>query len=476
MNNTKLWGGRFSKPTAKIVEEFNASIQFDCELAHEDILGSLAHADMLSHCNIISAADHQQIKQGLQHIAKNLAEDKIHFRLADEDIHMNIERLLIEEIGDAAGKLHTARSRNDQVALDLHLYLRKKITQLMRNLLNLQNTLIAIAKQNEDVIMPGYTHLQRAQPIYFAQHLQAYIAMLERDFARLKMCWQNTNISPLGACALAGTTFNTDPLYTAKILKFDGIYHNTLDAVADRDFVIEFLAAASISMMHLSRVCEELIIWSSLEFNFISFDDAYSTGSSIMPQKKNPDIAELARGKVGRVYGSLLSLLTTLKGLPLAYNKDLQEDKEPLFDTIKTWQLTLIVLEPLFRTLKVNKNNMALATKNGYLNATAFAEYLVKKGYHFRLAHEMVGKMVAYCIEKQCQLEDLTLDEMQKFAIHIDENVKDALQIESITKTCGQKNCQETFKEYAEIIAMNHLWLQSKEELLASLYEQFNLP
>lgn len=474
--NEKLWGGRFNKQTAKLTEHYNASILFDHELVNEDLLGSFAHAEMLQHCGIITSQEHQQLRQGLNSIVKDVEEGKVSFRIEDEDIHMNIERLLTALIGETAGKLHTARSRNDQVALDLHLYLRRQIIITVKLLMSLQETLLEIAKQNANVIMPGYTHLQRAQPIYFAQHMQAYAAMLQRDIERLQICWRNTNISSLGACALAGTTFNTDPDYVAKILGFDGVYTNTLDAVSNRDFIIEFLAAAAISMMHISRLSEELIMWASHEFNFVSFDDAYCTGSSIMPQKKNPDIPELARGKTGRVYGALLSLLTTLKGLPLAYNKDLQEDKELLFDTIKTWQQTLQIMCPLLRTLKVNKNNMMSAASEGYLNATALAEYLVQQGLNFRAAHEVVGKMVGYCISKNYRrLEDLSLTEMQEFSTLINDNVKDALKIESITAACSQQNLERTFREDDLKTASNHVWLAEKEEMLKKVYTQFGM-
>lgn len=473
--NEKLWGGRFSKETEKATEDYNASIMFDHALAYEDILGSLAHAEMLQQCAIISHDEYQEIKQGLHHIAKDIATSKVKFQIEDEDIHMNIERLLTERLRETAGKLHTARSRNDQVALDLHLYLRHTIVILVEALLDLQKTILDIAKQHNHVIMPGYTHLQRAQPIYFAQHLQAYGAMLQRDIERLQQCFQNTNISPLGACALAGTTFKTNPQYVAKILGFAGTYPNTLDAVSNRDFIIEFLAAAAIGMMHISRLCEELILWHSQEFNFVTFDDAYCTGSSIMPQKKNPDIPELARGKTGRVYGALLSLLTTLKGLPLAYNKDLQEDKEPLFDTVKTWLNTLQILKPLFATLKINESVMLSATSDGYLNATALAEYLVQQGLRFRASHELVGKMVSYCITKKCNLEDLSLAELQKFSSLFDDNVKEVLQVERIAANCGKQNVEESFEFFADKTDKSDVWLHEKKQMLKGIYEKFGV-
>ena len=391
--NRKLWGGRYTAQTNSEVEQYTASINFDVELAYEDILGSMAHAKMLSQCGILTIEENQKLQQGLQDIAKKIAHDQLQFRIEDEDIHMNIERILTESVGNVAGKLHTARSRNDQVALDMHLYLRKQIVGIVELLICLQGTLLTLAKQHVRTILPGYTHLQRAQPIYLAQHWLAYVSMYQRDRERLKNIWSRVNESPLGAAALTGTSFPIDRHYVADELGFDGIYFNTLDAVSDRDFIVEFLSAAALIMMHLSRMSEELILWSSQEFNFISFDERYCTGSSIMPQKKNPDVVELGRGKTGRVYGALFAVLTMLKGLPLAYNKDMQEDKEPLFDVIKTLLQTLSIYSPLLSTLKINKDIMRQAANHGYLNATILAEYLVKKGMCFRAAHEIVGKL-----------------------------------------------------------------------------------
>lgn len=476
----KLWAGRFSTSTNPAVEEYTASIHFDYTLAQEDILGSLAHAAMLGKCGIISADEHQKLATGLKKIAKKISANEIDFRIEDEDIHMNIERMLSEEVGSVAGKLHTARSRNDQVALDIHLYLRKHIVNVVDLLQQLQNTLLQLAKQHKQTILPGYTHLQRAQPIYLAQHWLAYVAMLQRDIERLQDSWLRVNQSPLGAAALAGTHFPTDRKYVASSLGFSDIYLNSLDAVSDRDFVIEFLAAASLIMMHISRLSEELVLWSSQEFNFISFDDAYCTGSSIMPQKKNPDIPELARGKTGRVYGSLISLLTVLKSLPLAYNKDMQEDKEPLFDTVKTVSQTLSIYIPLLSTLKVNTENMRQAVNEGYLNATALAEYLVKNGLTFRQAHEVVGKMVAFCIKQACRLEDLSLQEMQQFSSAIKENVYQILLIENTVAASDANNENQSWLEiqlnhYIQVVKFTHEWVVEKNKLFSEIYCSFGL-
>lgn len=472
----KLWSGRFATPTHPEVERYTASITFDAELAYDDILGSLAHAKMLQHYAIITTTEYDKLQQGLQQIAQKIAQGNVTFSIADEDIHTNIERLLKIEIGDSAGKLHTARSRNDQVALDLHLYLRKQIVAIIHLLVQLQQTLLDLAKKHHNILMPGYTHLQRAQPIFLAQHWLAYVAMLQRDAARLQDSWCRINCSPLGAAALTGTTFAIDRHYVANLLKFDDIYHNTLDAVSDRDFLVEFFAASSLIMMHLSRLSEELILWSSQEFNFINFDDSFSTGSSIMPQKKNPDVAELARGKTGRVYGSLITMLTLLKGLPLAYNKDLQEDKEPLFDVVKTLRHTLTIFAPMLTTLTINIENMRVAANQGFLNATALAEYLVKNGTAFRIAHEITGKMVAYCINKRCALEDLLLLEMQTFAPAITDDVYQILKIENVVRACHATTSVDSVLLYQEQQLMaSNAWLAAKQELLVTVYSQFDL-
>ncbi|CAN5330102.1 argininosuccinate lyase [soil metagenome] len=477
----KLWGGRFTAPTHPDVERYTASIGFDSALAEEDILGSMAHAAMLAHCQIISGNECEQLHDGLRQIASKIAAGEVSFRVEDEDIHMNIERLLLEYCGATAGKLHTARSRNDQVALDMHLYLRKHLLINVELLVQLQTTLLDMAKRDQDAILPGYTHLQRAQPIYLAQHWLAYVAMLQRDITRLQDSWKRINQSPLGAAALTGTSFAIDRHYLAASLGFDGIYYNTLDAVSDRDFVVEFLAASSLIMMHLSRLSDEIILWSSQEFAFVSCDDAFSTGSSIMPQKKNPDVAELARGKTGRVYGSLITLLTLLKGLPLAYNKDMQEDKEPLFDTLKTLQQTLAIYSPLLASLKINSQKMRLAVDDGYLNATVLAEYLVKKGLTFRVAHEIVGRIVAHCVQQHCRLEELSIETFQQFALPISADVYDVLSAEQVIAACNSGNkagiplLAVELHHHQNNLAATQQWLAVKQQMLIAVYEQFGL-
>lgn len=475
----KLWGGRFSGSTDPKVEAFTASIHFDKALVFDDILGSLAHARMLAHCGIITPEEGELLQQGLQTIAQKAQNKALTYLQTDEDIHMNIERLLHQEIGDVAAKLHTARSRNDQVALDLHLYLRRQTVEVVALLFALQQSLINSATLHRLVILPGYTHLQRAQPVYLAQHWLAYAAMLERDIDRLKCSWQRLNQSPLGAGALCGSTFPIDKDYVANLLGFDGVYLNTMDAVSNRDFVIEFLAASTMIMMHLSRLSEELILWSSQEFNFISLDDAFCTGSSMMPQKKNPDVAELARGKTGRVYGALFTLLTLLKGLPLTYNRDLQEDKEPLFDTVNTLCSTLSVYDGLLNSLKINEDAMRAATENGFLNATALAEYLVKKGIGFRFAHEIAGKLVAHCLLKNCRLDDLALVEMREFSSLIEQDVYQALKPAQIALSHDNANCQGVSLMDVELmtriknLADTNDWIGEKWALLEEVGERF---
>ncbi|NCU17320.1 argininosuccinate lyase [Pallidibacillus pasinlerensis] len=413
---SKLWGGRFTKETNKLVEKFTASIEFDQKLALEDIEGSLAHVEMLGSCGIISKEDAEKIKSGLKSIRKKIVAGEVEFSVADEDIHMNIERLLIEEIGPVGGKLHTGRSRNDQVATDMHLYLHKQTKEMIELLEAVQGGIIQQAKSNIETIMPGYTHLQRAQPISFAHHLLAYFWMFERDKERLQDSLKRINWSPLGSGALAGTTFPIDRNLTARLLGFDTVYPNSLDAVSDRDFILEFLSIASIIMTHISRLSEELVLWSSQEFDFIELDDSFCTGSSIMPQKKNPDVPELLRGKTGRVYGNLIGLLTVLKGLPLAYNKDLQEDKEGMFDTVETLTGSLKLLAPMIETMTVKKEKMYQAVSQDYSNATDLADYLVNKGLPFRQAHEIIGKIVLYAIENNKYLLDLTFEEYKQFS------------------------------------------------------------
>lgn len=427
----KLWGGRFSKTTDEMINEFQASIDFDKRMYYEDIKGSIAHATMLKKCNIITEKDHKDIVNGLTAILNDIESGNFSFDIALEDIHMNIEKRLTERIGVAGGKLHTARSRNDQVALDTHMYVRKEVANIAKLLIELEESFVEMAQKNSDVIMPGYTHLQRAQPILFSHHMLAYFYMLNRDFARLEGVYDRADIMPLGAGALAGTTFPIDRHYVAEQLNFAQIYANSLDAVSDRDYILEFLSFASILMMHLSRISEEIILWCSKEFSFIELDDAHCTGSSMMPQKKNPDVSELVRGKTGRVIGHLMAMLTTAKGLPLAYNKDLQEDKEGLFDTIDTVKFSLSVYAQMIKAMRVNKEKMLLATKEDFSNATDMADYLVKKGLPFRDAHEVAGKSVSYCIEQNKWLMDLTLEEFKQFSPLFDEDILEEIKVET---------------------------------------------
>lgn len=411
---TKLWGGRFVEHAEAWVDEFGASIGFDKELVEEDIEGSLAHVSMLKKTNILTEEEADEIEKGLKKLLEKAKKGELTFSVALEDIHLNIEKMLTDEIGPVGGKLHTARSRNDQVATDMHLYLRKQVKEILDAIATLQDVLVRKAEEEIDTIIPGYTHLQRAQPISFGHHLMAYFWMLERDYERFKESLKRINISPLGAGALAGTTFPIDRQYTAELLGFDGIYENSLDAVSDRDFILEFLSDSSILMMHLSRFCEELILWSSQEFQFIEIDDRFATGSSIMPQKKNPDMAELIRGKTGRVYGNLFGLLTVMKGTPLAYNKDMQEDKEGMFDTVKTVKGSLKIFAGMIETMKVNRKQMEKAVSQDFSNATELADYLATKGVPFREAHEIVGKLVLYCIQNDKFLLDLSMDEFKQ--------------------------------------------------------------
>ncbi|WP_346206926.1 argininosuccinate lyase [Caldifermentibacillus hisashii] len=429
---SKLWGGRFTKETNQLVEKFTASIEFDQKLALEDIEGSLAHVEMLGSCGIIPAKDVEQIKKGLTSIREKVLNHEVSFSVEDEDIHMNIERMLIEEIGPVGGKLHTGRSRNDQVATDMHLYLRNQTKEIIELIRFVQEAIISQAKQHVETILPGYTHLQRAQPISFAHHLLAYFWMLERDKERLQDSLKRINWSPLGAGALAGTTFPIDRQFSAKQLGFETVYPNSLDAVSDRDFILEFLSIASILMMHISRLSEELVLWSSQEFQFVELDDSFCTGSSIMPQKKNPDVPELLRGKTGRVYGNLIGLLTTLKGLPLAYNKDLQEDKEGMFDTVETLAGSLQLLAPMIETMTVKRENMYKAVSQDYSNATDLADYLAGKGIPFREAHEIIGRIVLYAIQHDKYLLDLSLGEYRNFSGAFEEDIFEVLQPKNV--------------------------------------------
>lgn len=428
----KLWGGRFTKPTNQLVDEFTASIGFDQQMWRQDIVGSLAHVAMLGKCGILPMDEVKQIIVGLKKVKEKIERGQVQFHVVHEDVHMNIEKLLIEEIGSVGGKLHTGRSRNDQVALDMHLYLREKLMEIIQLAMYLQDALLVKAGQHLDTVMPGYTHLQRAQPVLFGYHLMAYVSMLQRDVERLQECWKRVNVMPLGAGALAGTTFPIDREFVAEMLQFDGVYLNSMDAVSDRDFIVEFLANGSLLMTHLSRLCEELVIWSSQEFSFIELDDAFCTGSSIMPQKKNPDVAELVRGKTGRVYGNLIGLLTVLKGLPLAYNKDMQEDKEGMFDTVATLHGALALLTPMIETMHVRTERMRQAVTQDFSNATDLADYLVRKNLPFRQAHEVVGKTVLYCIEQKKYLLDLNMEEFKNFSPMIEEDVYAALAIETV--------------------------------------------
>ena len=412
----KLWGGRFSKNTNELVDAFNASIEFDKRLYHEDIRGSIAHATMLGRAGIIPVADAEEIVNGLKQILADIEAGDFSFEVSLEDIHMNIEARLTERIGSAGARLHTARSRNDQVALDMHMYMKREVVEIGELLLKFEQVLLTVAKEHEKTLMPGYTHLQRAQPITFAHHLLAYFNMLQRDFRRLQGVWAGADIMPLGAGAIAGTTFPIDRFDVASQLNFADVYANSMDAVSDRDYVLEFLSFASILMMHLSRLSEEVCLWSSTEFAFIELDDAFATGSSMMPQKKNPDIAELVRGKTGRVYGHLQALLVTVKGLPLTYNKDLQEDKEGLFDAIDTIKFSLAVYSDMIATMKVNADKMEQAVSKDFSNATDLADYLVRKGLPFRQAHEVVGKCVAYAIKAGKFLPEITLAEYKEFS------------------------------------------------------------
>ena len=412
----KLWGGRFSKNTNELVDAFNASIEFDKRLYHEDIRGSIAHATMLGRAGIIPQSDAEEIVTGLKQILADIEAGDFSFEVSLEDIHMNIEARLTERIGSAGARLHTARSRNDQVALDMHMYMKREVVEIGELLLKFEQVLLTVAKEHEKPLMPGYTHLQRAQPITFAHHLLAYFNMLQRDFRRLQGVWAGADIMPLGAGAIAGTTFPIDRFDVASQLNFADVYANSMDAVSDRDYVLEFLSFASILMMHLSRLSEEVCLWSSTEFAFIELDDAFATGSSMMPQKKNPDIAELVRGKTGRVYGHLQALLVTVKGLPLTYNKDLQEDKEGLFDAIDTIKFSLAVYSDMIATMKVNVDKMEQAVSKDFSNATDLADYLVRKGLPFRQAHEVVGKCVAYAIKAGKFLPEITLAKYKEFS------------------------------------------------------------
>ncbi|MFI3100813.1 argininosuccinate lyase [Streptococcus suis] len=431
MEAKKLWGGRFEASLEEWVEEFGASIRFDQKLAKYDIQGSLAHVKMLGATGIINQEEAQVIQAGLEELLEEHEAGKLVFDVRNEDIHMNIESLLTDKIGSVAGKLHTARSRNDQVATDMHLYLKDTLFQVISKLTNLQEVLLDVAEQHVETIMPGYTHLQHAQPISFAQHLLAYFNMFQRDKERFEFNVQHTDISPLGAAALAGTTFPIDRQMTSDLMGFAKPYSNSLDAVSDRDFILEFLSNASILMMHMSRLCEEIINWCSHEYQFVTLSDTFSTGSSIMPQKKNPDMAELIRGKTGRVYGNLVGLLTVMKSLPLTYNKDLQEDKEGMFDSAETILVSIDILAGMLQSMTVHKEKMAQSTEKDFSNATELADYLASKGLPFRQAHEIVGKLVLECSKAGYYLQDVPLERYQELSPVIGPDIYTALESET---------------------------------------------
>ena len=429
-----MWGGRFTKAEEKNALDFNASISYDCRMYKEDIAGSKAHAKMLARHGIISEEDRVKITEGLSKIKKEIDDGKFPFSIELEDIHMNVEKRLTDDIGDAGARLHTARSRNDQCALDLHMYMKRQMGRLADKLTAVEEALLNAAEKYKDVILPGYTHMQRAQPVLFAHHMLCYFAMLERDFKRLEDCYEMADMSPIGACALAGTTYPTNPLEEAEDLHFSKVYGNSLDAVSDRDYLLQFLSFASICAMHLSRLSEEFIYWSTSEFQFIELDDGYSTGSSIMPQKKNPDMCELIRGKTGRIYGSLMGLLTVMKGLPLAYDKDMQEDKEGVFDAMDTLYFALDIYAGMINTMTVSGKHTREVLEHDFSNATDMADYLAKKGLPFRQAHAVVGNAVHYCIEHHKVLHDLTLEEFKSMSPLFEEDILEALKIENCVK------------------------------------------
>jgi argininosuccinate lyase len=468
----KLWGGRFTKPTNELVDEYTASIYFDKKLAKYDIQGSLAHVEMLKECGIIPTEDADKIAEGLITVASKIESGEAELTAENEDIHMNVEKLLIEEVGPVGGKLHTGRSRNDQVALDMRLYLRVALVDLTSLLGKVQKSLLNQAKQNLDTVMPGYTHLQRAQPVLFAHHMMAYVFMFQRDVERIQDSFKRVNKSPLGAGALSGTTFPINREFVAQKLGFDGICENSLDAVSDRDFVVEFLANASLISTHLSRLCEEIVQWSSAEFNFVELDDEFTTGSSMMPQKKNPDVAELVRGKTGRVYGHLMGMLTTLKGLPLAYNKDMQEDKEGMFDTVETLKGALALFAPMIESMQVKRENMYQAVKDDFSNATDLADYLVGKGMPFRESHAVVGQVVLHCINQGQYLLDLTLEEFQSYSNLIEADIFDALTPETVVNArnvaggTAKNRVEEQIEKASVFLKGNEEWVENKGEII----------
>ncbi|OFW34549.1 MAG: argininosuccinate lyase [Candidatus Aquicultor primus] len=464
----KLWSGRFSKSTDSFVDEFNASLPVDKHLYNHDIRGSIAHARMLAKQGIIAEKEAAQIVDGLEAILREIEDGVFVFDIADEDIHMSIEMALIEKIGSVGGKLHTGRSRNDQVALDTRMFLKDAIVEVNAEIAALQNELMEVAKREMDAVMPGYTHLQRAQPVLFSHHMMAYFWMLRRDFTRFKACFKHTDVMPLGSAALAGTTYPIDMDFIANELGFKRVSNNSLDAVSDRDFIIEFHAASAMLMMHLSRFAEELIIWSSAEFSFIELDDAYTTGSSIMPQKKNADVAELIRGKTGRAYGNLLQLLTTMKGLPLAYNKDMQEDKEGMLDSIATVKNSLIGMKGMISTMSIHSEVMRQAAEGGFTNATELADYMAAKGVPFRDAHHITGVMVKKAIEEGCWLVDFSIEEFQEQSPLIEDDVYDVLNIDNAVKrrnvrggTAPERVCEQIEKA-EKLLEKEERWLTER--------------
>ena len=470
----KLWGGRFSKTTDEMINEFQASIGFDRRMYREDIAGSLAHAAMLAKVGILSEEDRAAIEKGLKDILAQIEHGDFDFSVALEDIHMNIEKRLTDAIGDAGSRLHTARSRNDQVALDTHLFVRHAVVDVMAHIRALQQALTESAAQHRDVIMPGYTHLQRAQPILFSHHLMAYFGMLARDFERFQGVYARTDIMPLGAGALAGTTLPIDRQFVAQRLHFERIYTNSLDAVSDRDYILEFLSAASILMVHLSRLSEEIILWCSREFSFVELDDAHCTGSSMMPQKKNPDVSELVRGKTGRVVGHLMAMLMAVKGLPLAYNKDLQEDKEGLFDAIDTVKFSLAVYAQLIRGMKLREDVMRHAVEADYSNATDLADYLVRKGLPFRKAHAVAGQAVAQCIARGIYLADLPIADYQQLSPLFAEDIYDAISPETCVSCRNSYGGTSYEQAEMQLEAAKNL-MTEEERMISVLTEKQNI-
>lgn len=470
----KLWGGRFSKTTDEMINEFQSSIGFDRRMYREDIAGSLAHAAMLAKVGILSEEDRAAIEKGLKDILAQIEHGDFDFSVALEDIHMNIEKRLTDAIGDAGSRLHTARSRNDQVALDTHLFVRHAVVDVMAHIRALQQALTESAAQHRDVIMPGYTHLQRAQPILFSHHLMAYFGMLARDFERFQGVYARTDIMPLGAGALAGTTLPIDRQFVAQRLHFERIYTNSLDAVSDRDYILEFLSAASILMVHLSRLSEEIILWCSREFSFVELDDAHCTGSSMMPQKKNPDVSELVRGKTGRVVGHLMAMLMAVKGLPLAYNKDLQEDKEGLFDTIDTVKFSLAVYAQLIRGMKLREDVMRHAVEADYSNATDLADYLVRKGLPFRKAHAVAGQAVAQCIARGIYLADLPIADYQQLSPLFAEDIYDAISPETCVSCRNSYGGTSYEQAEMQLEAAKNL-MTEEERMISVLTEKQNI-